>query len=292
MMQKLACWIICRNDGYYIDMAIKSVLPYVAGVYIFDNGSDDNTIEVIKSFHSDKIVLEQQRYDTPFADSKGSIPAESHPYWRWDEQYDGCSLEAQTRNFAIQRCREIFNPDWLLNLDADEVVTKTLFNRLNQLDLNIVTSIDHSTERFIDGQHIAREPGTWGYMRYDPHVRLWKAIIPFKWFRQHKELGHVRIMGPQEITDNISSTPSACRDEWIDRVRKFYGGKIEENRITLYDILHIHLHRMFGPKSVNFFRDYGNNHEFKLKVDFNWEHELPFVLEKWRSWDGQKAEII
>ncbi|MBC8233050.1 glycosyltransferase family 2 protein [bacterium] len=288
MMQKLACWIICRNDGYYIDMAIKSVLPNVAGIYILDNGSDDNTIDVIKSFHSDKIVLEQQRYDTPFADSEGDISAENHPYWRWDEQYDGNSLEAQTRNYAVQRCHDIFNPDWLLNLDADEVVTKTLFNRLNQLDLNIVTSIDHSTERFIDSQHIAREPGTWGYMRYDPHIRFWKATTPMKWLRQYKEYGHVRIIGPQEITDGNKFSPSKWSNEWIEHCRA-YG---EENRVFLYDILHIHLHRMFGPKSVNFFRVYGNNHAFKLKVDFNWEKELPFVLDKWKKWDGAKAAIL
>ncbi len=284
MMAKVACWIICRNDEYYIDMAIKSVLPYVAGVYIFDNGSDDNTVKIIRSFNDSKIVLEQELYPTPYADSEVD-KAETHPYWRWDERYDGCSLEAHTRNYAMRRCREIFNPAWLISIDADEVVTKLLFNRLNQLDLKIVTSIDHSTDRFIDSEHIAREPNTWGYMRYDPHIRCWQSELPMKWMRQHRDYGHVRIMGPQEYTDNVEIEPSSSYNDWLKQVTRYYGnGKVEENRIILYDILHIHLHRMFGPKSVYFFKNYGNNHEFKMKTVFDWEYELPFVLDKWKEW--------
>jgi len=287
-MVKSAVWMICRNDGYYIDMAIKSVLSNVDGIYIFDNGSDDNTIEVIESFHSDKIYLEKQRYTTEYGDSYSLIDCAVHPYWRWDEQYDGNSLEAHTRNYAMKRCMEIFTPHWLLNLDADEVVTQLLFNRLNQLDLDIVTSVEHNTDRFIDSQHIAREPNTWGYMRYDPHIRFWNTKTPMKWLRQRREYGHVRIIGPQEVTDGNEFSPSRCTNKWIEHLRK-YG---EENRIFLYDILHIHLHRMFGPKSAYFFEHYGNNHEFKVKVDFNWEQELPFVWEKWKTWKGKKAGII
>jgi glycosyltransferase involved in cell wall biosynthesis len=260
MKKKLACWIVCRNEEYYIDMAIQSVLPYVDGIYIFDNGSDDNTIDVINSFHNPKIVLKQERYKTPYGDTEGDIPTRSHPYWRWDEKYWGYSLEAQTRNICMQECAHIFNPDWLIQLDADEVFTKRFFECLDELDLKVTTCLNHNTDRFVNHNHIARNLSLWPVDKYDPHVRSWHAQLPLQWLKPDKEMGHV-----------------------VNRWPKGYS----RDETYLYDIIHLHLHRVFGPKSVNFREggsieiDYHN-----IEVEFDWDKQLPFVADKWREWGG------
>jgi hypothetical protein len=37
--------MVVKDDEYYVDMALRSVLPYVDGVYIQDQMSTDGTFE-------------------------------------------------------------------------------------------------------------------------------------------------------------------------------------------------------------------------------------------------------
>ena len=262
----LACWMVVRDDAYYVDMAIKSVLPYVDGFYILDNGSDDGTIEIIESFNSNKIILEKIKYNFP--NTKQS------EYWGYDEQYDGNSLESQTRNMCVRACTEAFKPDWLIQLDSDEVYTKLFFETLATLDLSSLFSITHSTDVFWGEQFIARQPDIWLGDRFDPHHRSWNGKLNVKWHMPK---------GKHVIPVMMPEGRHFGGEGWID------------------GIVHIHLHRMFGPKSTEVFMrvggDDGQSHfEFyntrlwkqlwsnAKKVDFDWEKELPFVIEKWKEW--------
>jgi len=60
---RLAVWMIVRDDVYYVDMAIKSVLPFVDGIYILDNGSSDRTIEKIEAKDYRITILTEERSD-------------------------------------------------------------------------------------------------------------------------------------------------------------------------------------------------------------------------------------
>jgi len=265
---KFAVWMVVRDDEYYVDMAIKSVLPYVDGIYILDNGSEDGTIETIESFDSAKILLEKIKYDVP--------SHKKSPYWGFDPQYDGNSLEAQTRNLCVKNCIEAFNPAWLIQIDADEVYTKLFFETLNNLDLHNLTAVQHSTDRFCATDYISRQPTIWAGDRYDPHHRSWNGNLNVKWHRY--EGNHVvpEIMpGHQHFGGDTAP--------WLD------------------GIIHIHLHRMFGPKSVEFWgtpkeagvpynpritspKLFAEQMQNAKKVAFDWDKELPFVIEKWREW--------
>lgn len=260
--------MVVRDDEYYVDMAIKSVLPYINNLYILDNGSEDGTIEIIEAFSSDKIHLEKIKYDFPCASFDRGHHTITHPYWRYDEQYDGNSLEAQTRNICMRNCIETFNPDWLIQIDADEVFTKLFFDTLKKLNSSNISAIAHSTDRFITEHHIARDPVKWDGDIYDPHRRSWKANVPVKWIKPDKGNKHVVPRMPQ-----ISVIMPQISVIWID------------------GIVHIHLHRMFGPKSKSFLDNmdkdfYDEQMKHSKKVNFDWDSELPFVAEKWREWGG------
>lgn len=52
--------MIVKNEDRFIWYAISSVLPYVDKFLIFDTGSTDKTVEIIKLFHDKKIIFKQK----------------------------------------------------------------------------------------------------------------------------------------------------------------------------------------------------------------------------------------
>lgn len=57
---KITAHCIVKNEDIWVWYAINSVLPYVEKVLIFDTGSDDNTVKIIKSINSDKLIFEEK----------------------------------------------------------------------------------------------------------------------------------------------------------------------------------------------------------------------------------------
>lgn len=51
--------MIVKNEDVFVWYAINSVLPYVDKIIIFDTGSSDKTVEIIKSIKSRKICFKQ-----------------------------------------------------------------------------------------------------------------------------------------------------------------------------------------------------------------------------------------
>ncbi|MFA6570019.1 MAG: glycosyltransferase [Bacteroidota bacterium] len=47
--------MIVKNEDRFLWYAITSILPYLDRLIIYDTGSKDGTLEIIKSFHTDKI---------------------------------------------------------------------------------------------------------------------------------------------------------------------------------------------------------------------------------------------
>lgn len=57
--------MIVVNEDQFVRFAISSVLPYVDKMLIFDTGSTDKTVEIIKSIQSPKITFEEKGSVTP-----------------------------------------------------------------------------------------------------------------------------------------------------------------------------------------------------------------------------------
>lgn len=97
---KIAAVYIVRNEEIYIENSIKSVSPYVSQIVVVDTGSTDNT---------------------PSIASK--LGAEVY-FYKWDDDF------SKARNFALEHVRR----DWIIALDADEIITDKLSISSSTLD--------------------------------------------------------------------------------------------------------------------------------------------------------------
>jgi glycosyltransferase involved in cell wall biosynthesis len=104
-MKKLDITAHCliRNEENWIWYAIHSVLNFVDNVIIFDTGSTDNTVPIIKTIHSPKILFEQ----------KGQVNK---------SQYSALRQEMLSRT----------KTSWFLILDGDEIWFKKTLVELRE----------------------------------------------------------------------------------------------------------------------------------------------------------------
>lgn len=96
-MSKITTHCLVKNEENFIWYAIKSVIDYVDQIFIFDTGSTDATVEIIKKLigeHPDKIIFEEKGY----CDKK---------------------RHTELRQEMINRT----TTDWFMILDGDEVWT-------------------------------------------------------------------------------------------------------------------------------------------------------------------------
>ncbi|XOV78843.1 MAG: glycosyltransferase family 2 protein [Aestuariibacter sp.] len=104
--RKISCFLIVCNEADRIEAALKPLAGWVDQLIVLDSGSTDGTVE-IASKYADKV------YQT---DWPGFGPQ---------------------RNRALGYCEH----DWVMNIDADEVVTETLKSEIDavmsQPDLNV-----------------------------------------------------------------------------------------------------------------------------------------------------------
>lgn len=96
-MTKICLNMIVKNESKIITRLLKSVETLIDSYCICDTGSTDNTIEMIENFFIDKKI-------------NGTILRE--PFRDF----------AYNRTFALQKCSELPNADYILLLDADMVL--------------------------------------------------------------------------------------------------------------------------------------------------------------------------
>lgn len=270
---KICAWMVLKNDAYYLPMALQSVLPYVTNIYIQDQGSTDGSLEIAKEYESKYLnTIKVEVVDTGLD--------------RFDFQYN----EPYYRSLAIERAEEIFKPDYLLKLDADEIYTPYFFSQVASCEegfkAGVINSLRMSGERFISKTHKTASPHAIfihnGVKFCDPHTHLWST-------RQR-----VRYVKNPDMSGSFLHCILAPNPEPI----KWIPG-----------ICNVHLHRTFGPKSLTFWGEGGDkfdkevylsgkqkfnapvicpqwfNHEVNMgtaeQVDFEWPD---YVLKKWEEW--------
>jgi len=101
---KIIVHCVVKNEENFIWYALQSVLPFVDKIMVWDTGSEDKTVEIIKSIKSPKIDFVE----------KGSVDANS---------FTG------VRNEMIQKTdKQKYN--WLMILDGDEIWSKNSLNKV------------------------------------------------------------------------------------------------------------------------------------------------------------------
>lgn len=264
-MLNIAAFVVGKNDVFYCDMALKSILPFVKGVFVQDQMSTDGTFEKVCEIRDQGIGnLVVEGVDTGHND-------------RFEKNYD----EPKWRTLAVRRCEELFKPDWILKCDLDEIFTEFFFSQIEKVirDHPDIEGVRVAGDRFISKTHrsihpVSMETSPEGVKFVDPHTQVWRA-------------GKYSYMPNPIISGCLHPvlTPDPMPVYWLD------------------GICNIHLHRMFGPKALAFWAEgddkpmqgppyhpptmcpkwyaSGVNMGNSEEVKFDWP---PYVLAKWEQW--------
>ena len=132
-MQRLSVVIVCKNGAKVIGETIKSFSGLTDDILVYDNGSTDDTMNIVKQSNA-KLV-------------EGS--------------WEGFG---KTKNKA----NELAKYEWILSLDADEAIDKELKKNLLQRDLANETEVfEFKFKNFLGDKWL--HFGEWGN---DKHIRL------------------------------------------------------------------------------------------------------------------------
>jgi glycosyltransferase involved in cell wall biosynthesis len=132
-MQKLSVVIACKNEAAVIGETLKSFAGLTDDVLIYDNGSTDDTKDIVKK--------------------SGARLAEG--------EWEGFG---KTKNKA----NALAKFDWILSLDADEAIDEDLKNELLHLSLTDDKTVYEMRFKNFFGDQLLRF-GEWGD---DKHIRL------------------------------------------------------------------------------------------------------------------------
>jgi glycosyltransferase involved in cell wall biosynthesis len=132
MSSKFSVVIVCKNEAAIIHRALAAISSLTDDIIVYDNGSTDGTIEIIKQ---NNVRLEQGQW---------------FGYGR-------------TKHIAVNLAKY----DWVLNLDADEIPDEKLQQELKVLSLTPGTVYKIRFRNFLGDKYLK-----WGEWGGDKHVRL------------------------------------------------------------------------------------------------------------------------
>jgi len=147
-MGQINAHILVKNEENFIWFAIRSVIDYVDQMLIYDTGSQDKTVEIIKTIISPKINFEE----------KGPVNL---------EQY------IRLRQELIDRTKT----DWFLQLDGDEVwpedSIKSLIRLINKASDNVVGIVNRTRNCVGDIYHfLPEEAGDYQLLGRKGHLNI------------------------------------------------------------------------------------------------------------------------
>ncbi len=91
MKPKIIVHCLIKNEENFIWYALNSILPYVDEIMVWDTGSTDRTVKIIKSIKSPKISFQQQHSVTPnsFPKLRQKMLKKTPPNYTWLMILDG-----------------------------------------------------------------------------------------------------------------------------------------------------------------------------------------------------------
>lgn len=138
MQTKLSVSIICLNEADIIGQCLQQAARVADEIVVVDSGSTDNTIEIAKS-HGARVI---------------------HQDWLG---------YGKQKNFALDQCTH----EWILSLDADEVLTDALVEEIEQLDFESeVVGYRVARKLFVGDRFVV-----WGGYYPDYQLRLFRNSL-------------------------------------------------------------------------------------------------------------------
>lgn len=144
MKTKVIVHCLVANEERFVWYAINSVLPFANKIMVWDTGSSDNTVKIIKAINSPKIELKEL----------GLVDAQSHTIFR-----DKMLQETNKEKY-----------DWLLILDGDEIWTSGMLKKMiGEAEKYQPAAVVVRTVNFV-GDIYHKEPDSAGHYRFADRV--------------------------------------------------------------------------------------------------------------------------
>lgn len=232
-MSKIVTWSIVNNEIDFIKDILDFHLEWVDGMYFLDTGSTDGTLEILKEYSAKNSRVIVEEYYIKYATQYDK---------EWHEMNDPFP-EVTIRNIAIERATLCLTPDWLVQLDGDEVFLPTTRNIIDS-NPNAVC-IGHSTINPVCKLEEHPMEIRKDCIVYDPHVRLWKPNHDIMYIENPSFKGH----------------QYHCIPVYHD-IHLFHHLMVEFTSETF----HFHLHWMYGRKVESF---YNRKNIFDKKIIAN-----------------------
>ncbi len=132
-MQQLSVVIICKNEASYIQPTIEAALQLTQNIIVVDTGSTDDTIAILKKLNV--TIIESN--------------------WLGFGPTKNIGINAATKN-------------WIISIDADEIMDKELINAIKKLDLDD----EKNTYKFNFLNYLGNAPLHFGEWSNDKHIRM------------------------------------------------------------------------------------------------------------------------
>ncbi|MFP7255726.1 glycosyltransferase [Terribacillus goriensis] len=215
--------IVKNESGRYLERSLRSSLPAVEQAVIIDDHSTDNTAAICR-----KLCRE---YDVP-------LTLIENPQSGFNNE-----IELRKQQWQATIAAE---PDWILNLDADEVLDDVFLKEkdqlLNQADLDLYSF------RLFDfwDEERYREDQYWqAHLFYRPFLLRYQPVFPYEWRETPVHCGR--------FPENIFQLPNG-----ISSVRiKHFGWARAEDRIRKYE-----RYRQQDPEAI-----YGQKAQYESILD-------------------------
>lgn len=193
--------ILTLNEERHLARAIESVKDCASSIYVVDSGSDDRTVQIAESFGANVMV-------NPFVN------------------------QAQQFNWALDQLPKA--TDWILRLDADEVVSPSLSNSLQSLDgceyENFSGFLIKRNMTFL------RKKIRFGGVFPVPVLRVFRfgrARSENKWMDEHIEVeGAVGGLGGEILDDSLLTL-----SEWIAKHNNYSSREAIEVLNSIYNFM-------------------------------------------------------
>lgn len=149
MADKFSIVIVCKNEAAIIEQVLQSIATLTDDIVVYDNGSTDGTVDVLKKYN---VTLEQGEW-LGFG---------------------------RTKKLAVNLAKY----DWVLSIDADEALDDTL-----QQELKEISFTDHSVYQIRFKNFFGNKYLRWGEWGGDKHIRLFnKSEVNWNDAGIHEEL--------------------------------------------------------------------------------------------------------
>jgi hypothetical protein len=230
MMRKIVSLSVLNNEATFVKDLIEFHMPFLDAMYCLDTGSNDGTLEYLKSVARNNPKLIVEEYPEKFT-------PEYHLDW--------CNMKApffevDVRNHAIQRTEELYPDSFILQTDGDDIWLPKIRQVLEDLPAD-ASFLGCSTHNPVVPLSSLPKERRGNCDLVDPHVRCWKTGKLVQYMKNPAFRNH-----PNDQMHCIPGTKLFPRHLFLH----------PETRFTT-EPLNFHLHWVFGEKVRLYFENKG-----------------------------------